>query len=89
MQKLKEYKEIIIIVLVLIVGAFYWFQLRPIQIRKKCMILAQQGISPTIKDDSFGENSAIDKYRAEKGILSSERINKLYFLCLKAKGLEI
>lgn len=36
MKKLKENKEIVIIVLVLILGAFYWFQLRPVQIKKEC-----------------------------------------------------
>jgi hypothetical protein len=36
MEKIKEYKGIIIIVLVLVLGAFYWFQIRPIQIIKYC-----------------------------------------------------
>jgi hypothetical protein len=36
MQKIKEYKGIIIIILILILGAFYWFQVRPTQIRKEC-----------------------------------------------------
>lgn len=37
--KIEKYKYIILIVLVL-VASFYWFQLRPIQIRKQCAIEA-------------------------------------------------
>jgi len=37
MKKIKEYMGIIIIVLVLILGTFYWFQVKPNQTRKKCV----------------------------------------------------
>lgn len=36
MEKLKQYKYIILIVLIVLVTAFYWFELRPSQIVKKC-----------------------------------------------------
>lgn len=36
MEKIKEYKGIIIIVLVILGIAFYWFQLRPVSIKKNC-----------------------------------------------------
>jgi len=36
MEKIKEYKGIIIVVLVIILGAFYWYSYRPTQIRKEC-----------------------------------------------------
>lgn len=36
MKKIKEYKVIIIIVLIVVLGSFYWFQLRPTNIRKNC-----------------------------------------------------
>lgn len=36
MEKLKEYKALIIIGLIILGGAFYWFQLRPVQIKKEC-----------------------------------------------------
>lgn len=75
MKKIKEYKIIIIIVLVLILGTFYWFQIRPTQIRKECMILAQKGIN------------AIEEYRASKGILDSGIISERYMNCIKLKGL--
>jgi hypothetical protein len=36
MKKINEYKGIIIIALILVLGAFYWYELRPISIRKDC-----------------------------------------------------
>jgi len=36
MNKLKEYRLIIIIGLLILGGLFYWFQYRPSQIKKKC-----------------------------------------------------
>lgn len=36
MKKIKEYKGIIIIGLIILGFAFYWFQLRPINIKKNC-----------------------------------------------------
>ncbi len=36
MEKLKEYKYIILIGLIILGFAFYWYELRPTQIRKKC-----------------------------------------------------
>ncbi len=35
-KKINEYKGIIIIVFIVLGGWFYWFQLRPIQIKKEC-----------------------------------------------------
>ena len=40
MEKLKEYKGIIIIVLVLILGTFYWYSYRPTHITKLCITFA-------------------------------------------------
>lgn len=37
MEKIKEYKGIIIIVLVILGLAFYWFQVRPAKIIKRCI----------------------------------------------------
>ena len=75
MQKLKEYKEIIIIVLVLIVGAFYWFQLRPTNIRKECY-----------KDTYIDATDKISELDKKYGIYD-ERNERDYEKCLKSKGL--
>ncbi|MFC1789491.1 hypothetical protein ACFLYY_00765 [Patescibacteria group bacterium] len=45
-QILKKYWWVIIIILIL-AGCFYWFQWRPIQIRKECVIEVQK----LIKDE--------------------------------------
>ncbi len=36
MEKIKQYKYIIIIVLVILGFSFYWFQIRPVVIKKNC-----------------------------------------------------
>lgn len=44
MKKIKEYKVIIIIVLVLILGVFYWYEWRPSQIQKDCLVKVKKSI---------------------------------------------
>lgn len=41
MEKLKQYKYIILITLVILGFAFYWFQLRPMIIKKNCSWFTQ------------------------------------------------
>lgn len=36
MGKIREYKGIIILILAVLAGAFYWYEWRPTQIRKEC-----------------------------------------------------
>jgi len=36
MEKIKQYKYIILIGLLILGFAFYWFQIRPAQIRREC-----------------------------------------------------
>ena len=40
----KNFLVVLSLVLIMLCGLFYWFQIRPAQIRKECMISAQQGI---------------------------------------------
>jgi len=42
MQKLKQYWVLILIVLIMIVFSFYWFQLRTVNIKKECYKTAEQ-----------------------------------------------
>lgn len=37
MHKFKEYKYTVLITLIILGIAFYWFQLRPAQVRKDCV----------------------------------------------------
>ena len=45
MQKIKEYKGIIIISLVILGIAFYWYEWRPSEIRKRCANYAGDNFS--------------------------------------------
>jgi len=36
MEKIKEYRGIIILILIIILGAFYWYELRPRNIIREC-----------------------------------------------------
>lgn len=36
MGKIKEYKVIIILVLIIISGAFYWYEYKPTKIKERC-----------------------------------------------------
>lgn len=78
-------KKLIIYGIVVLVVVFYWFQLRPSQIRKNCMTMAQKGIRVG-KEQTQGFDS--DKFRAERGYLSEGRTDQLYLSCLRIRGLE-
>jgi hypothetical protein len=41
MKKLKEYRVIIIIVLIILGFTFYWFQIRPVSIKKSCSWISE------------------------------------------------
>lgn len=36
MEKLKQYKYVILIIIIILSFIFYWYEIRPIQIRKSC-----------------------------------------------------
>ena len=51
MEKLKQYKYIIVIALIILGGLFYWYSYRPAQIRKLCAnggIIGTSGLSKAI-----------------------------------------
>lgn len=82
MEKIKEYKGIIIIVLILILGAFYWFQLRPTQIKKGCWNQIEKIKSGEIKSE---------KYNMEEGLIRNgvqNNIDAFYSNCLREHGLD-
>jgi len=73
MKKIKEYKGIIIIILVLILVAFYWFQIRPLIIKNNCYFSANRSTYRTGYKD--GSSSFQDTY------------NFYFKRCLQSKGL--
>lgn len=64
-------KKIIVLVLLLIAGSFYWFQLRPANIRSYCNWNVRWG-----PDKPSGYNSQIEK-----------KYDYLYKSCLRSKGI--
>jgi len=74
MKKIKEYMVIIIIVLILILGAFYWFGLRPIQIKKEC----------STKYLNYYQSSG---RLSNQGRLGQTTGEESYLKCLAEKGL--
>lgn len=77
--------SLLTILTIFVIGAFYWFQWRPMQIRGKCMDVAHQGI------DLYNQQKSgfdVNKFAAEQGYLSGEKIDELYFNCIRANGLK-
>jgi len=72
MNKIKEYKGIIILVLIFVLGAFYWFEYRPTKIKERCSADAR---FDTRADTLFG-----DEYQ--------KFINDYYDDCLMRFGLK-
>jgi len=95
MKKINEYKGIIIIVLVLILGAFYWYQVRPTQIIKACWNRVEKiknYKTPTKLSDfktiRFSPDSFATEYLINKIKLGDqEAINNIYSNCLREKGI--
>ena len=75
MEKIKEYKGIIIIVLIITLGAFYWFQIRPTHIRKEC------------NNKTFLYNSSNNQEPINSPAWLDKQ-EKLYQDCLRFEGLE-
>lgn len=51
MEKLKQYKYIILILLIILGFAFYWYSWKPNQIKKKCY-----DVAISIGGDNFDKN---------------------------------
>ena len=64
------------VLVLLIAGAFYWYELRPIQIKKECNRISQ----PTDEKQEFSARYGIGEY-------SVSSINERYKICLRSKGL--
>ena len=56
MEKLKQYKYIILIQLIFLGSVFYWYEWRPTQIKKKCFakeVVGVYSITGTYFDKSY------------------------------------
>lgn len=79
MEKIKEYKYIILIILVILGFIFYWFQLRPLQIRKGCIKNYPDAFRVPTNDDN-GRLSSIGNWIGDTDKTGYQK-------CLRENGL--
>lgn len=72
----EEQKIILVFVLVLLLGAWYWFALRPSNAKKTCHVYA----SEETRKSNWGVYNPSEGWQLE-------RYNRIYGDCLRAKGL--
>lgn len=79
MEKIKQYKYIILIALIILGISFYWFQIRPSQIKKECSSQVEK-MRKTGKDGNGIFNVKL---------LTGEResVNGAYSDCLRKNGI--
>jgi hypothetical protein len=82
MEKIKQFKIIIILVLVVIGTSFYWFQLRPAQIRKSCWDKIEKIKSGELKSEKY----VSQEFQIALG--NQKATEDYYGNCLKGKGLD-
>ena len=79
MKKLIEYKYIILVVVVILGFAFYWYSYRPEKIKKHCYY-----ISAELKENLLPD---ADLTSSDSYSLASETAKTNYYSCLSASGL--
>jgi len=86
MSKLKQYRSIILLVVIILGGLFYWYEWRPVEVRKACSQKSQDEAIKSLKTRS----EFSDKYEkaAEKGLMSKDDADFYYRRCLNKYGLE-
>ena len=78
MEKLKQYKYVILLGMLILVLLFYWFEYRPLEARKKCSDDAQRSVNLVY-------SSSLDKGSSEE-----LRLNQIFYQnCMRGTfGLE-
>ncbi|OHA97742.1 MAG: hypothetical protein A3G47_02470 [Candidatus Zambryskibacteria bacterium RIFCSPLOWO2_12_FULL_39_45] len=84
MEKLKQYKYIILLAVLLFGFTFYWFQIRPTQIIKGCIKDNPKAFETPRNTDSelFRINNLI-----ENGLIDTDKTG--YQKCLREQGLKM
>ncbi len=93
MKKIKQYKEIIAIVIIILSGAFYWYELRPSLIKRRCanrsLIEAKESFNSVFYGDKDKKWRPVGNMKKQKTYDDYYEIdyNKYFNRCLKEKGL--
>jgi len=86
----KEYSKYLKYVLpaLILIGLFYWYQIRPARIRSVCVTLANDSARKQLLDEVDGSGGLRDLDDvAEMGDYMTDTYNFYYQRCLNEKGL--
>jgi len=65
MEKIKQYKYIILIVFAFLSFVFYWYEWRPLKIKEKCSAEARFDKRATLEPDDNKRQEFINNYYAD------------------------
>lgn len=89
-MKLNPNQKKVVIASLLVLALFYWFQLRPSQIKKTCarqsQLTAHQMYLQELEKYPTSNKKEIERVRTE-GIFLNEQYDGIYKQCLSSKGL--
>lgn len=89
MRKGKNFDFLILISIIILIFSFYWFKLRPQQIRKYCSSQARIGAQNKCKQKArLNPDSKSLQDRAKEDFFLREDYEYCYELCLKQRGLK-
>jgi len=79
--------KVILIILLIVFGLFYWFQIRPSIIYSDCNRIAADKAEKLLKTKSEMEGGYKYKEAAEKELFLKDDYDSYYEKCLREKGL--
>jgi len=87
MEKIKQFKGIIAIIIALLGFAFYWFQYRPAQARKECVMTAQNHSRELLKTKANMNNGTQLQDAANKNLYLQPDYEISFKNCLSEHGI--
>ena len=82
---------VIILILLFAAGWFYWFQLRPIQVKKHCVKYSHEcaaSYRDTLAKQSSGFEKSHAEYQQKVGTIDTKVKERCYNECLRKYGLK-
>ncbi len=80
-------KSLIILVSIVVILLFYWYQIRPSIIRHECSNIAIKSAQQIYVDAYNSTGNANDCYEAQHGYFDTRTYDDYYKICLTNKGL--
>lgn len=78
--------SVVVIILLLIAGLFYWFQIRPANIRSNCVEKSVE-CATAFRDSKASAGYTAEKYQQETNTFSSSVRDRCYIMCLNQNGI--